>query len=524
MTNLEEVFAGYWPHIIFAVTVVASVLAAVHAAMTKQDVRAAIGWVGIVIFSPLFGALLYFFAGINRIRRERVSQQIEEASHAEEDLDRYLVARVDAISGPQFTALKNVGDQISRFGLVGGNRIRLLNGGDETYPAMLKAIGSAKHSIALQSYIFDNDQIGVQIAQALIDAQARGVEVRVLIDSVGSRYSRPPITGMLLRAKVPTALFMTTVFGMRLAYANLRSHRKILIVDGLFGLTGGMNIRAGFMRAYGGDQTTHDTHFEVSGPVVRQLMSSFVHDWEFTTREHLTGEAWFPAAPTDTTDATALALAPTTDVTASAPAPATDVATSAPTAMALSPVSSEHTVPLRCVPSGPDRTIGSTHDLILGALSVAQHHVRIQSPYFLPDLPLIAALNTASRRGVVVDIVIPGSNNLRLVSAAMMAQLDQLVLAGCRVWRSTGTFDHSKLMTIDGGWSCIGSSNLDPRSLRLNFELDIEVYDKKIAAEIGAKIDGLIRQAVPVTLVSLRRAPFLRRLRNRIVWLASPYL
>ncbi len=485
MSNFEEVLAGYWPHIIFAITAVASVLAAVHAAMTKQDVRAAIGWVGIVIFSPLFGALLYFVAGINRIRRERVSQQIEEASHAEEDLEHYLVSRVEATSGPQFAALKHVGDQISRFGLVGGNTIRLMQGGDQTYPAMLEAIRGAKRSVALQSYIFDNDQIGVQIAQALIDAHARGVEVRVLIDSVGSRYSRPPITGMLHRAKVPTALFMTTVFGMRLAYANLRSHRKILIVDGESGLTGGMNIRAGFMRAYGGDQTTHDTHFQVSGPIVRQLMSSFVHDWEFTTRERLTGENWFPAD---------------------------DVATPDPG------------VPLRCVPSGPDRTLGSTHDMILGALSVAQNHVRIQSPYFLPDLPLIAALVTAARRGVVVDIVIPGKNNLRLVDAAMTAQLDQLVMAGCRVWRSTGTFDHSKLMTIDGGWSYVGSSNLDPRSLRLNFELDIEVYDKPLALQISQKIDGLITSAVPVTMVSLRKAPFLRRLRNRVVWLASPYL
>ena len=485
MSNLEDVLAGYWPHIIFAITVVASVLAAVHAAMTKQDVRAAIGWVGIVIFSPLFGALLYFVAGINRIRRERVSQQIEEASHAEEDLERYLVSRVEATSGTQFAALKNVGDQISRFGLVGGNTIRLLKGGDETYPAMLEAIRRAKRSVALQSYIFDNDQIGVQIAQALIDAHARGVEVRVLIDSVGSRYSRPPITGLLHRAKVPTALFMTTVFGMRLAYANLRSHRKILIVDGESGLTGGMNIRAGFMRTYGGEQTTHDTHFQVSGPIVRQLMSSFVHDWEFTTGERLTGESWFPAEYV---------------------------------------VSPDPGVPLRCVPSGPDRTLGSTHDMILGALSVAQHHVRIQSPYFLPDLPLIAALATAARRGVVVDIVIPGKNNLRLVDAAMSAQLDQLVMAGCRVWRSTGTFDHSKLMTIDGGWSYVGSSNLDPRSLRLNFELDIEVYDKSLAQQISQKIDRLITSAVPVTMVSLRKAPFLRRLRNRVVWLASPYL
>ena len=179
---------------------------------------------------------------------------------------------------------------------------------------------------------------------------------------------------------------------------------------------------------------------------------------------------------------------------------------------------------MRCVASGPDSTLGSTHNMLLGALSVAQHHVRIQSPYFLPDLVLIAALSTAARRGIVVDIVVPGANNLKLVNAAMMAQLDQMILTGCRIWQAQGNFDHSKLCTVDGGWSYVGSSNIDPRSLRLNFELDLEVYDRGFAAELESQIDTVIAQAQRITIRTLRRLPFWLRLRNKVAWLASPYL
>jgi cardiolipin synthase len=155
---------------------------------------------------------------------------------------------------------------------------------------------------------------------------------------------------------------------------------------------------------------------------------------------------------------------------------------------------------------------------------VAQHHVRIQSPYFLPDQILIGALTTAARRGIQVDIVIPGRNNLRLVNCAMTAQLAQVLEGGCRIWRYHGNFDHSKLLTIDGAWSYAGSSNLDPRSLRLNFELDMEVYDRTLARQIADRIDGHIAHAERVTRESLDAMPYLKRLRNRIIWLASPYL
>jgi len=184
----------------------------------------------------------------------------------------------------------------------------------------------------------------------------------------------------------------------------------------------------------------------------------------------------------------------------------------------------ERQVLARGIRSGPDRTLFSTHQMLQGALAMATKHIRIQSPYFLPDPVLMGALITAARRGVQVDIVIPGKSNLRLVQYAMLGQLDLVIQGGCRVWCSTGNFDHSKLLTIDDCWSYVGSSNLDPRSLRLNFEMDVEVYDVTFAREIAALIDANIDQSQPITRDALAAQPFLKRLRNRIIWLASPYL
>ncbi|HUH86422.1 MAG TPA: cardiolipin synthase [Pusillimonas sp.] len=481
---LQAFFNEYWPHIVFLFTVAAAATAAIHASMTKTDVRAAIGWVGIILLSPLFGAFLYLIAGINRVRHDQLVQQRDKSLRHYTTLDDTPIADVVPYSASQFSSLQTLGNSLSNFPLCDGNYIQLLNSGDETYPAMVEAIEGAKVSVALQTYIFDNDSEGRKIVDALARAVKRGVHVRVLIDAIGSKYSRPPIVRLLRRNGVRTALFMTNPLGLRMPYANLRSHRKILIVDGCIGFTGGMNIRAGFVSDDAGRPPARDTHFKMEGPIVLQLTAVFSQDWEFTTREALPYdiwccESWAPPTPR---------------------------------------------VPARCVRSGPDRSILSTHNMLLGAFAVAQKNIRIQSPYFLPDVALLGAINTAARRGIQVDIVIPGQNNLRLVNYAMTAQLDQVIRNGCRVWRTRGTFDHSKLITIDGAWSYVGSSNLDPRSLRLNFELDVEIYSRAMARDLEERIDTEIGSADAVTLETLAAIPFLKRLRNKIIWLASPYL
>ncbi len=484
MDDLHALFQEYWPHLIFAAGIIASATAATHAAMTKQDVRAAIAWVGVILLSPIFGSAFYLIAGINRVRHSQLQQQRDRSFRQYLGEQNGNWPDVSDISGSQFDSLCKVGNRVSRFPLRSGNAIALLCGGDETYPAMVQAIDGATRTIALQSYIFDKDRAGLEIAQALLRARERGVEIRVLIDAVGAKYSHPPINRWLRKHGIRTALFMTNPLGLRMPYANLRSHRKILVIDGRIGFTGGMNIREGFVRELAGTKLAKDTHFRLEGPVAQQLLSVFAHDWEFTTHEILPHSTWYEPEP------------------------------------GLMPAN----IVARCIQSGPDRTILSTHHLLLGAFAVAQRHIRIQSPYFLPDLVLAGALNTAARRGITVDIVIPGKNNLRLVNYAMTAQLDQFIRNGCRVWRQNGNFNHSKLLTIDEGWSLMGSSNMDPRSLRLNFELDVEIYDPAITAEIARRIDADIADSVPLTLDDLAAIPFRKRLRNRIIWLASPYL
>lgn len=485
MSSLSVFVAEYWPHVVVFVTTVASLVAAVHAAMTKQDVRAAIGWVAVVLFSPVFGVLFYLVAGVNRVRYTKVGQLRDQSDPLLHRRPTISDVDVSVMTLPRFAAMKVLGDRISQFALTAGNRVTPLDGGDATYTAMLAAIRGARSSIALGSYIFDNDAAGRAMADALIEAQGRGVTVRVLIDSIGAKYSRPAITWRLGRGKVRTALFMSSPLGLRLPYANLRSHRKVLIVDGHTAFSGGMNIRAGFTTEGARGEPARDAHFQVEGPVVAQLMTVFAHDWEFTTGESLRSETWFPVGL---------------------------------------PAFFDDGLPVRAVASGPDRNIGTTHDMILGALSVAQERVCIQSPYFLPDQAQIAALTIAARRGVQVDVVIPGANNLHLVDYAMTAQLDQLVGKGVRVWRSAGPFDHAKLMAVDGLWSYVGSSNLDPRSMRLNFELDLEIYGRSVAHWIVDRIERNMANATEETPASLAARPFATRLRNRLIWLASPYL
>nr|MBF0683135.1 PLDc N-terminal domain-containing protein [Pseudomonas sp.] len=284
--------AEYWPHLVVAFTTVASVSAGVHAAMTKLDVRAAIGWVALVLFSPLFGALLYLVAGVNRVRYTKVGQQRDASDPLLYMHPRTSDIDVALLTSAHFVPMKLLGDKVSLFALTAGNRVQPLAGGDEAYPAMLDAIQSAKSTVALSSYIFDNDAVGRKLARALIQAQKRGVTVRVLIDSIGAKYSRPSITWRLARGKVRTALFMSSWLGMRLAYANLRSHRKLLVVDGAVAFSGGMNIRAAFSSEHARGEPARDVHFRIEGPVVAQLMTVFAHDWEFTPGESLRHALW----------------------------------------------------------------------------------------------------------------------------------------------------------------------------------------------------------------------------------------
>lgn len=466
-----------------------AIAATVHILLKKDDVRAAIGWTGLVWLAPFFGPLLYLLFGINRIRRAagRIRQSADETNTtawrtAVVVRDRVLLA--GEIAPPAgWEPLANLTSVISAEPLVGGNRIEPLADGDAAYPAMLDAIRQAKHSVGMATYIFDRGKVAAQFVDALADAVARGVEVRVLIDALGAMYSRPSIVKDLRARNIPVALFLRSRLPLPNPYSNLRNHRKLLTIDGTTAFSGGLNIRDHcVVDGTAPEIATRDMHFRLRGPVVEQIQRAFVFDWHFCTREELVGPRWFPV---------------------------------------LEPVGS---VMARGIADGPDETKGALSITLQGALAQARERVRIVTPYFLPDPGMIDALNVACMRGISVEIYLPSHGNLRLVQWAQTAQLDLVLRGGCRVFLTPRPFDHSKLMTVDGVWSLIGSANWDPRSLRLNFEHVVECYSREFAARLDTLIDTKAEGVRELSRRELAGRPLWVRLRDSAVRLAQPYL
>jgi cardiolipin synthase len=274
-----EVSASLWPWLLVVLDLGLAATATVHAVLWKRDNRAAIAWVGLVWLAPLVGALAYFCFGINRIQRRAIALRVREAwqhsvqaSYSAIDLEKadQMTARF-----PNLQGLARVIQSLTGQPLLPGNRVVPLLDGDEAYPAMLRAIEDAKASITFLTYIFDSDRAGERFLSALAAAHRRGIEVRVLVDDVGSRYSRPSMLRQLKRAGVPAAAFLPTRVPRLFQYANLRNHRKILVVDGRLGFTGGTNIREGHWRSLQPRHPIQCLHFLVEGPVVTQMQETF---------------------------------------------------------------------------------------------------------------------------------------------------------------------------------------------------------------------------------------------------------
>jgi cardiolipin synthase len=475
-----------WHIAAIGLEVLLAVSAAGHVVLTKRDSRAAIAWVGFVLFVPFLGAVLYFILGQNRIRRkaallrkdlDRYRAQAAQPECPAEELERHLPHH-----GGHIKMLARVVGGVVQRPLLLGNQIDPLVNGDEAYPAMLQAIEQARRTISFETYIFDRDEIGVAFAQALGDAVRRGVQVRLLIDAAGTRYSWPSILRTLRREGVQYARFLPSTALGNLLSLNMRTHRKILVADGRVGFTGGMNIRVGHCLHRRPRHPIQDIHFRVQGPVVTHLQEVFADDWLFTTGEALRSETWFPPGET------------------------------------------AGQVLARGVPDGPDEDFEKLLWTLLGALSIARHSIRIMTPYFLPDRAVVSALNLAAMRGVRVDILRPARNNLPVVSWASRAMWWEVLQHGCRIWLTPPPFDHSKLMIVDGCWVLLGSANWDPRSLRLNFEFNLECYDTDLARRLDRWLETKRQGAHPVTLAQADGRSLPARLRDGTARLLTPYL
>ncbi|HTR84145.1 MAG TPA: phospholipase D-like domain-containing protein [Reyranella sp.] len=445
----------------------------VHVLLYKRNVGTSVSWIGVAWLSPFLGGLLYFAFGVNRVKR-RAQRLRRERSHlfVVEDL------APDAPDAGPLTPLEYAVGRLTGLSIETGNSVQLLRNGDQAYPAMLAAVDGAERSVGLCSYIFRNDEGGDGFIEALIRAHERGVQVRVLIDGIGSGYFWSGTNQRLKAAGVPVDRFLHSYVPWKTPFLNLRNHRKLMVVDGRIAFAGGINIGAENLLSTNPPHPVRDTHFRIDGPVVEQLTEAFADDWLYQTGERLLSKDWFPP---------------------------------------LHPVGN---CAARVVTSGPDEDLEQIEFAILHAISCARRSIRIVTPYFLPPDVLTTALGLASMRGLTVDVMVPERSNHTILDWARRVPLRALLETGCRIWLMPPPFDHSKLMTIDDAWSLIGSANWDTRSFRLNFELNVEVQDEEFAHRLGE----VTQQGRQLTLSEIKSDPLLARLRNSAARLMQPYL
>jgi len=458
---------------------------ACHSLLYKRDPRAALGWIAVCLLYPLLGPVLYVLFGVNRVqtRARKLGQRwppfLYVGYERPEDEDSAVLSSLEVPEAVK--TITRISDAVTRRPLVGGNKIKPLHNGEQVYPAMLEAIDQAERTLFLSTYIFETNDTGLRFIDALARAARRGVDVRVSIDGIGELYSMPRAGTLLERQGVRVARFLRPRLIPLELHINLRNHRKILVADGTTCFIGGMNIGDRHL-AENVDNPNRvvDAHFQLDGPVVTQIEEVFLEDWGFSTGEH------------------------------AVPSHASAFKTSSSIC--------------RAIVDGPNEDLDKLSTILVAAVSAARQRISIMTPYFLPSRELLSALQSAALRGIAVTILLPVKNNLPFVHWATRNMLWELLERGVKVFYQPPPFVHTKLFVVDQHYALIGSANIDPRSLRLNFELGVEVFDSQFAGILSAHIQRSIERSVEVSLEDLDGRPLPVRVRDALAWLFSPYL
>jgi cardiolipin synthase A/B len=451
-----------------------TVIITLHILLRKREVASAVGWIGLVWFAPFLGAITYLMFGINRVKRR--ARQLRPQDDSPDDQPSHALVGV----GSNLAPLERGIGRITGRPLMAGTMTSIYHDGDEAYPLMLAAIDAAKRSVSMSSYIFRDDLWGGRFIDVLVAAKRRGVTVRVLIDGIGGGWLLSRAYHRLRREGVTSARFMHSLLPWRMPFINLRSHKKILVVDRSVGFAGGLNVGDENVLATHPKAPVQDLHFRFEGPIVSQLADAFVRDWAFVANEVLEEADLSPGVP-----------------------------------------QSEGSL-ARVIDSGPDEDLEKVEFAVLQAVACAHESIAVMSPYFLPDQALITALVLAAMRGVEIDIVIPEKSNHALVDWGTRANVGPLLTEGVRIWQSPSPFHHSKVMVVDKQWCLIGSCNWDIRSFRLNFELCVEVYDRDLAKLLSTGMLGC--RGKPLMEADLAARSLLVQIRDAGARLMLPYL
>jgi cardiolipin synthase len=384
-----------------------------------------------------------------------------------------------AVSDAQF--LRNMNVMLGP-AVVAGNRTQALVNGDRIFPEMLKAIRGAGKTITFETYIYWKGATGEEFTRALIERAQAGVKVHVLFDAIGSQKIDDEIIKQMKSAGIQVEVY-NPVRWYTLARMNNRTHRKILVVDGAIGFTGG----AGIADEWSGDAQTpeqwRDTHFRVEGPVVAQMQAAFMENWIEVTGDVLHGEEYFPP------------LAKAGDELA------------------------------QFFISSPGGGGESMQLMYMMSIAAAAKAIQLSAAYFVPDDNEVRMLATAAKRGVKVQIIVPGKHtDSAAVRRASRSTWGELLRTGVEIYEFQPTFFHCKVMVVDGVWVSVGSTNFDTRSFSTNDEANLNVYDRRFAAEQLSIFEQDLKRSRRISLEEWERRPFSEKLWEHTMGLLSSQL
>jgi cardiolipin synthase len=370
--------------------------------------------------------------------------------------------------------------------LIGGNHIQTLANGDEIFPSMLEAIHSARKNIDFETFIYWSGRVGKEFSQAFAERAAAGVKVHVILDWVGSDFIDPRYLEQMKRAGVQIVVYHPlhwyNLYGSA-SRLNNRTHRKLLIVDGAIGFTGGVGIADDWMGNADSVDHWRDNHYRIEGPVVAQLQGAFLDNWIKTTGEVLHGADYFPP---------------------------------------LNPAGNQYAQVFK---SGVQAGSESMELLFLLSVASARHDIRISNAYFVPDDLTSQSLIDARKRGVRVQVIVPGPHiDQKIVAPASQVKLGPLLLAGVEVYTYEPTMYHCKVLVVDDVWTSVGSANFDDRSFRLNDEANLNVLDRDFAARQIQLFDEDLTRSKKIDYNQWRHRPLMERIFEPLSMLLAPLL
>ncbi|WP_310821081.1 cardiolipin synthase [Stratiformator vulcanicus] len=449
----------------------------------KENPGATVAWIMAIVFVPIFGALLFLMFGVNRVDR-RLAMRQESDREFKQTLPVITVDRVFAAESSQEIdrTLMTVATNVGRYPATNGNSAQILSDTNQALGLIEQAIHRAEKSIHLQFYMWKQDATGTRVRDLLVEKAKQGVTVRFLYDALGSSFPGREFFRPMRSAGIRVA---STAPGSGLFghwSINLRNHRKIVICDGKVGFTGGMNIGDEYLGITEKRGYWRDTHLRLEGPVVSHLQQIFAEDWYYATEEALSDRQYYPEPSGNGTDT------------------------------------------VQMLSGQPTNEANAIRTVMFAAINEARSRILITTGYFVPPFAIVRSLEAAAYRGVRVALMVPGTSTYFYTMWAGRSYYDSLLEAGVEIYEYQRGALHAKTMTVDGQYSIVGSANLDNRSLLLNFEASVAIFDDRQAEQLDRDFKSDIKNAKRIDLAEWTKRSKTRVMGENVCRMFSPIL